>query len=160
MCIENLTLEDRICPCGCGQSVPVYLGQLRYGPDNHAGFAVTHMEHCESGPHVWFMLRSGPWVAGDDRDCWVTMHLYTDNDNVVTRIEDPDKSPFWRWEKRTDRYLTREEVLSQEGGKDWAIDRRLDFEAHHQPTVHFLLRPSGAQHAGRRGIADDDFTSN
>lgn len=124
--------------------MPVSQGQLRYGPDQIAYFSVAHMEHCDSGPHVWLMLGSGPWFSGDTRNCWVTLHLYTDDENVVTRIEDPDESPFWKWPRDDARYLTRAEVLSQEGGKEWAINRRLDFEKHHQPTEAFL-RGSDAQ---------------
>lgn len=138
MCIDRVSRVNRICPCGCEQSIPVFWGELQYGPDRRVAFAAAHMEHCDNGPHVWLLLGSGPWFADDERNCWVTMHLYTDEDNVVTRIEDPEESPFWRWERRQDRYLTREEVLSHEGGKEWAIDRRLDFEEHHVATADFL----------------------
>lgn len=140
MCIQSITSEDRICPCGCEQRFPVYSGRLQYGPDREAAFSVAHMHHGDSGPHVWLLLGSGPWFAGDDRNCWVTLHLFTDEENVITRIEDPSKSPFLHWEDRADRYLTREEVLSQEGGKDWAIDRRLDLENHHAATAEFLRK--------------------
>ena len=145
MCIESIASEDRICPCGCGQQFPVYSGRLKYGPGHEAYFAVAHMEHCDSGPHVWFLLGSGPWFDGDTRNCWVTMHLFTDEENVITRIEDPQKSPFWHWQDSSDRYLTRDEVLSQEGGKDWAINRRLDFENHHPATAQFLRGDERAQ---------------
>lgn len=145
MCIEKIDYETKVCPCGCEQKVPVFVGELRYLGENFVNFAVTHMEHCSSGPHVWLALGTGPWFADDERNCWVTLHLYTDDENVVTRISDPEDSPFWRWRRDADRYLTRDEVLAQAGGKEWAIDRRLDFEEHHRATGDFLHRRLSAQ---------------
>lgn len=145
MCIETIDLETRICPCGCNQEVPVYVGKLRYGSDNFTEFAVTHMEHCSSGPHVWLVLGTGPWFADDDRNCWLTLHLHSDGENIATRISDPEDSPFWRWNTDDDRYLTRNEVFAQNGGKEWAIDRRLDFERHHRATSEFLIRPMSSE---------------
>ena len=96
------------------------------------------MQHCSSGPHVWMLFGSGPWFQGDKRNCWVTLHLWATETDVVTRIEDPSESPFWPSHPESERYLTRDEVLSQEGGKEWAIERRLDFERHHDETSAFL----------------------
>lgn len=140
MCIEPIELEMRVCPCGCEQPVPVYIGTLHYGEENFVNFTVTHMEQCSSGPHVWLMLGSGSWFADDDRNCWVTLHLYSDKENIITRVSDPKDSPFWRWKVDDDRYLSRDEVLAQDGGKEWAIERRLDFEEHHSATAQFLHR--------------------
>jgi hypothetical protein len=67
------------------------------------------------------------------------MHLYLDDqENVITRIEDPEESPLWPSRNQAYRYLTREEVLAHTGAKEWAIGRRLDFEDHHLPTKQFL----------------------
>ena len=139
--IRDVSSETRKCPCGCGQMFPVFWGSLWYKPDYEVKFIAAHLEHCDSGPHVWFLLGSGPWFQGDDRNCWVTMHLYVDDDeNLVTRIEDPEESPLWPSLNQSYRYLLREEVLAQDGAKEWAIGRRLDFENHHAPTGEFLRR--------------------
>ena len=136
--IGDVSSETWRCPCGCGQVFPVFFGTLRYSGDYELKFLAAHLEHCDSGPHVWFMLGSGPWFE-DGRNCWITMHLYIDDDdNVVTRIEDPEGSPLWPSRNQEYRYLSREEVLTQEGAKEWAIGRRLDFEKHHSLTEHFL----------------------
>jgi len=71
--------------------------------------------------------------------------IYTDDDNIVTRIENPEKSPYWKWPKDDARYLTREEVLSQEEAKQWVIDRRLDFVENHHSTANFLRGASDAK---------------
>jgi hypothetical protein len=137
--IGDVISETQQCPCGCGQVFPVFFGSLRYNPDYELKFVAAHLVHCDSDPHVWFLLGSGPWFQGDDRNCWVTMHLYVDDDgNVVTRIEDPEESPLWPSRNQAYRYLSREEVLAQNGAKEWAIGRRLDFENHHSPTGQFL----------------------
>ena len=137
--IGDVISETRQCLCGCGQVFPVFWGNLRYNTDYEVKFVAAHLVHRDSGPHVWFLLGSGPWFQGDDRNCWVTMHLYVDDDgNVVTRIEDPEESPLWPSRNQAYRYLSREEVLAQDGAKEWAIGRRLDFENHHSPTEQFL----------------------
>ena len=137
--IREVRSKTWLCPCGTGHEFQVFWGSLRYSPDYEVKFVAAHLEHSDSGPHVWFLLGSGPWVQGDDRNCWVTMHLYLDDqENVITRIEDPEESPLWSSRNLEYRYLTREEVLAQNGAKEWAIGRRLDFEYHHLPTKQFL----------------------
>jgi len=141
MSIKKINIETKVCPCGCDQEVLLYKGELRYGTDSFVNFAVSHMEHCSSGPHVWLVLGTGSWFANDDRNCWVTLHLHSDGKDIATRISDPEDSPFWRWRTDDDRYLTRQEVLAQDGGKEWAINRRIEFEEQHRATTEFLIRP-------------------
>lgn len=138
MCIETIFESSRNCPCGCGQVFPVFTGRLRYGAEDEVTFKAAHLNHCESGPHLWLLLGSGPWFEGDARNCWVTLHVWVDDKNVKTSITDPTESPFWLERTDKERYLTRDEVLSQKGGKEWAIERRLDFEEHHKPTERFI----------------------
>jgi hypothetical protein len=137
--IEDLLAETMQCHCGCGQVFPVFFGRLRYSDDYGLVFVAGHLVHGDSGPHVWFTLGSGPWFEGDNRNCWVTMHVYVDeDDNVVTRIEDPEASPLWPSRNQEYRYLTREEVLARDDAKEWAIGRPLDFVNHHSATRQFL----------------------
>ena len=145
--IAFANLEQRKCPCGCGQLFPVFTGNLDYGPDSYTVFQAAHLKHAGSGPHVWLLLRTGPWVKDDARDCWVTLHLYLDQrhkeEGIVTFITDPEKSPFWPGRSEEHRYLRREEVLRQPGGQEWAIARRLEFERQHKPTYEFLNEAGG-----------------
>jgi hypothetical protein len=137
--IEDVLADTMQCHCGCGQEFPVFFGRLRYSDDYELVFVAAHLVHGNSGPHVWFTLGSGPWFDDDNRNCWVTMHIYVDDDdNVVTRIEDPEESPFWPSRNQEYRYLSREEVLALDGAKDWAIGRRLHFVNHHSATSQFL----------------------
>lgn len=138
MCIDNVIESSRICPCGCGNTFPVYSGRLNYGVNQSTLFSVAHMLHCPDGATAWLHLCSGSWFADDDRNCWVTMQLFADSDNVVTTIKDPEASPLWPTREMSARYLRRAEVLAQDGGKDWAINCRLGIEEHHDATQRFL----------------------
>lgn len=146
MCIETISESQKTCPCGCEQVFPAFTGTLRYGPEQIVAFRAGHLR--DPGPHLWLQLGSGPWFEDDGRDCWVTLHLWVDGTEVKTSISDPAKSPFWPEHSDKERYLSREEVLSREGGKEWAIARRLDFEEHHKPTERFLNEPQGVVAAG------------
>jgi hypothetical protein len=143
MCIESVTDSSHLCPCGCGNTFPVYSGRVRYGADLSASFSVAHILHCPDGATAWLHLRSGSWFDDDDRNCWVTMQLFADSENVVTTIRDPESSPLWPSRDHSERYLSRAEVLAQNGGKEWAINCRLGIEEHHAPTQQFL-RGGGA----------------
>ena len=63
---------------------------------------------------------------------------------IVTRVEEPDNSPFLESKCYGERRLARDEVLSKEGGLEWALERRDDFGRHHQPSSTLLLRDVGA----------------
>ena len=122
----------------------MYIGNMQYGDMGRIAFQVAHLEHCDSGPHVWLMVGSGPWFDNDDRDCWVTLHLWQEDNEVKTSISDPQMSPFWASAEPKNRYLLREEVLAQPGGREWAIDRRLEFVNLHLPTDKFVNGSSEA----------------
>ena len=134
---ETLGTVQRNCPCGCEQMYPVYWGRMTYGAYGEFVFAVAHLRHRNGGPHAWLQLGSGPWFD-DDRPCLITLHVYVDDSNILTSIQDPQESPFWPPPDAGPRLLTRAEVLSREGGKEWAVARRLDLERHHPPTAQFL----------------------
>ncbi len=144
MSLEGVTEKQHECPCGCGNSFPIYSGRLNYGQEQSIRFSVAHMLHCSKGATAWLHLCSGSWFADDDRNCWVTMQLWADKNEVATTIKDPQESPLWLARAASDRYLTREEVLAQQGGKNWAIDRRLEIEEQHAETRQYLQGPAGA----------------
>jgi len=139
MCIESIKSGPRACRCGCGQVFSSYTGLLRYGPDNLVFFNAAHLSHGDSGPHLWLLLGSGPWFVDDSRGCWLTLHTWIAEDSVTAKVEEPDNSPFSESGCFGERCLTRNEVLSKQGGLEWAIERRDDFVRHHQPSKAFLL---------------------
>ena len=146
MPIAFANVDKQTCPCGCGQVFSVFTGNLDYASDSSAIFQAAHLKHADD-PHVWLLFRTGPWVRGDPRDCWVTLHLYLRDQDIVTVIADPQESPLWPTRSQEHRYLTRSEVLQQPGGKEWVIERRLEFEEQHRPTHEFLNESAGASPA-------------
>ena len=144
MCIESIKSGSRACRCGCGQLFANFSGLLRYGPDNLVAFHAAHLSHGDSGPHLWLLLGSGPWFSDDSRGCWLTLHTWVAEDNVIAKVEEPGNSPFSESDCHGERRLTRNEVLAKHEALEWAIARRDDFVRHHQPSSAFLLGGVGA----------------
>jgi hypothetical protein len=137
--IHRSEREERACPCGCGQQFPLFKGRMDYGDDRSVLFRAAHLSHPATGPHLWLVLGSGAWFDDDERDCWVVLHVWLDDDNMVTRIEDAADSPFREGDVFDERLLTRAEVQAKEGAAEWAIDRRVEFAVRHEETAAFFL---------------------
>src|SRR5512138_1881397 len=93
MSIKSEQKETRICDCGCKQSYPVFSGLMSYGKESLVAYSVAHLQH-RGDPHVWLLIGSGPWFENDARGCWVVLHTWIADDKLITRIEDPENSPF------------------------------------------------------------------
>jgi len=138
MSVESVRAESLACDCGCGQVFPLYSGVLRYGAENLVAFRAAHLIH-DSGPHLWLLLGSGPWFDGDGGS-WVTLHSWLAESEIIARVEDPDHSPFTDQHVYGEQRLTRDQVLSKQGGLEWAVERREDFIRGHPPSAAFLLQ--------------------
>lgn len=138
MCLHDLQATQRSCPCGCGHSYAVFEGRLQYAPDKTTAFRVAHMSHNGSGPHVWMAFQFPPRVGDSTCDYWIAAHLWVDDGQIITRIEDAADAPFWSAGTDGVRLLTREEVAAHPDGMNWAISRRLQFEEHHRDTAAFI----------------------
>lgn len=138
MCLDQVSATEKLCPCGCGKSFKAFTGRLLYGEDRSAIFQAAHMIHDAGDPHVWLALRTGSWLDGETRDCWVAAHMWIDDGQVITRVEDAASSPFFSDRDVGHRLLTRDEVAAQPGGVEWVIARRLQFEEHHHETLAFI----------------------
>ncbi|MFZ6758751.1 hypothetical protein ACO0K9_16215 [Undibacterium sp. Ji50W] len=138
--IEKQTSERCDCPCGCGQSASLLSGSFNYTTDRYVVFRTVLLQCDEGGAHVWSILRSGPWFKDDKRDCWLTLHTWINEKNLATRIEDPENSPFSKLFLFTERLLTREEVLLQPGGKEWAFRVHGGLIVKHKEISAFLLK--------------------
>lgn len=139
MSITSNKRELRKCPCGCEQQFPMYTGFLRYGEDNSTAFRAAHLAHADTGPHLWLALGSGPWFEDDERGCWLVLHSWLADGNLVTRVEEPGDSPFRPEDVFDERLLTRAEVMSHDGGLQWAMERGEQFAVEHRPTSDFFL---------------------
>jgi len=141
MSIELIDTEERVCNCGCENSFPVYSGWIRDDDGGEWGFSVAHLRHGESGgPHSFLLLGTGPWFKNDPRNCWVTFHTWLDNETIVTRLEDWEKTPFQPQDTVGGRLLLREEVLSIPEQFEGVFEIYDLFKDQHLPTAEFLLR--------------------
>ena len=142
--IEKGTFDELSCPCGCGQSIKFLSGILNYEISRRAVFRTCLLQCKENGPHVWSQLGTGPWIENDARDCWVTLHTWVHDENLITRVEDPENSPFPNTYENDERLLTRQEVLAQAGGKEWAFATHDILTAEHDAISSFILELSSA----------------
>jgi hypothetical protein len=142
--IEESTGEVRSCPCGCGQEARLLSGRLNYESSRYAVFRTILLKCSEGGPHVWSLLGAGPWFEGDNRDCWLTLHTWVKDDNLITQVENPEDSPFPKLFEFRERLLTREEVFSQAGGKEWAFEVHDSLQTEHDEISTFILGLAGA----------------
>jgi hypothetical protein len=152
MGIEHLKSGSIECPCSCNSVFPMFSGLLKYGTSNEVAFRIAHFSHEDSGPHLWLLLGSGPWFQDDTRGCWVTLHSWVASDSVIAKVEEPECSPFTAQHAFEERRLSREEVLSQNGGLQWAIERREELLRLHPESSRFLLGINDARplvHADR-----------
>src|ERR1043165_867086 len=95
MCLEQVSAAEEMCPCGCGRTFKAFAGRLLYGENRSAEFRTAHMAHDPADPHVWLAFRTGSWLDAETRDCWVAAHLWTEDGQVITRVEDAASSPFF-----------------------------------------------------------------
>ena len=142
--IERGKFEERSCPCGCGQSFKFLSGYLNYEASHRAAFRTCLLQCKTNGPHVWSQLKTGPWIESDARDCWTTLHTWVHKENLITRVEDPENSPFSNTHEINERLLTRQEVLDQAGGKEWASAIHDILTSEHDPISSFILELTSA----------------
>lgn len=139
MSIKSIKTESLTCSCGCGSVFPLYSGLLQYGSGSEVAFRMAHLSHQGGGSHLWLLLGSGPWFKDDARGCWLTLHSWISSESVIAKIEEPEQSPFSVRHVFDERRLTRQEVLSQSGALEWAIERREELLRLHRESWHFLL---------------------
>ena len=139
MPLSDLKSTKHDCPCGCGNGIDILEGRYEYQTGSNAIFR-SALFPCKRGePHVWTQLGTGPWIEGDARDCWITLHTWADSENLSTNIAEHSESPFKVLFETKERTLTREEVFAQPGGKEWAFEVNDALNANHQAISEFLL---------------------
>ena len=113
-------------PCNCGRDhdMKIIRGVFNYADGSNTIFCVGLIEH-QDDRHVWVSFITGEWPGTNEEDCFVTSHVWLTSDNRIMRIEDSSSSPF-EAEEVFDCYpVTREQVLAQNGAKDWFINTYL-----------------------------------
>ena len=116
----------------------MYSGWLEYESDSALAFRIAHFSHSEQSSNLWLLLGTGPWNEEDDTGCWVVIRSWVADGDLTLRIEDAEDSPFDGDHISQERFLSRKEVLDQSGGLEWAVARRDDLLALHNPSFEFL----------------------
>ena len=111
-------VED--CPCGCQRQVPHLFGEIRRDSSSLV-FRAYLMQDTKDKPNLWLMLVTGPW--GDDpRDCAIVVQAISEPKGVRAYLTEQKQSPWKDIRIEELRFLNRDEVLLQDGGKDWVFN--------------------------------------
>ena len=122
--IENKKESFRKCNCGKDHDIKIIHGRFHYSEENHVGIVVALIEH-EEDRHVWVSFITGEWPRTNHDDCYVTAHIWANPEGRVMEIKDSSSSPFFENEVYECYPVTREQVLAQEGAKEWFINTYL-----------------------------------
>ncbi|TQV88268.1 hypothetical protein [Aliikangiella coralliicola] len=74
-----------------------------------------------AGANMWLMLHTGPWEPYEI-DCAVLIHSVAGENGVTAYLKDQCDSPWKETNTQELHFLSRDEVLRQEGGKNWAFE--------------------------------------
>lgn len=118
--IESRKELLRKCNCGEDHEIKIILGIFHYGEVNNVVFSVALIEHSKER-HVWVSFITGEWPETNHDDCYVTSHIWANSEGRVMEIEDSSSSPFEEKDVFESFPVTREQVLAQEGAKEWFI---------------------------------------
>ena len=122
--IEKRKESYRPCNCGRDHDMKIIRGVFNYADGSNTIFCVGLIEH-QDDRHVWVTFITGEWPGTNEEDCFVTSHVWLTPDNRIMRIEDSSSSPFDSEEVFDCFPVTREQVLAQDGAKDWFINTYL-----------------------------------
>ena len=115
----------RNCACGVDHQIKIIRGMFHYSDSSHTAFCVALIEN-QNERHIWVSFITGEWPGTNKPDCFVTSHIWSDTENRVMKIENSAISPFTA-EDTFDSYpVTRDQVLAQEGAKEWFIKTYLE----------------------------------
>ena len=122
--IENRSETSRKCNCSEDHEIKIINGIFHYSGENHVCAAIALIEHFGQ-KHIWVSPITGEWPGTGHEDCYVTSHIWTSDSEKMMHIEDSLASPFTSSEIFDFYPVTREQVLAQEGAKEWFIDTYL-----------------------------------
>ena len=122
--IENRSESFRKCDCGKDHDIKIINGMFYYIESNYVAFCVALIEHSKER-HVWVSFITGEWPETNHEDCYVTSHIWSNPEGRIMLIEDSSSSPFSEKDICESYPVTREQVLAQEGAKEWFIETYL-----------------------------------
>jgi hypothetical protein len=133
------TLE---CPCGCGQSLRAFDGELEIR-GQRLSFTVQLRDHGDDGRVAWMAVITGPWHDEDRLEgAWVTLRARVHEGQLQTRTVDPALSPFREvLEPRPLHAVSAADVEGRPGARDYFAELALTLCR--EPEVYgFLVTPA------------------
>lgn len=125
------------CPCGCERKVPLLVGSIE-AELMSPSFRVYLMDDG-TGPNMWMMLHTGSW-HDYECDCAIIIHSVLGEDGITSYLEEQSDSPWKKIDIPELHFLSRDEVINQEGGKEWVFET-FNYFLDNQAEVHeFLIR--------------------
>lgn len=122
--IDTRKESFRKCNCGKDHEIKIIHGMFYYAEGNEVAFCVALIEHSNER-HIWVSFITGEWPETNHDDCFVTSHIWSNSKGRVMEIKDSSSSPFEEKDIFGSYPVTREQVLSQEGAKEWLINTYL-----------------------------------
>jgi hypothetical protein len=110
----------RMCKCGRKHENKYIYGVLNYAEDSETIFCVALLEH-KNDRHIWLTFITGEWPETNHEDCAVTAHIHANDEGKVFTIKDGQDSPFLSKDIFECYQVTREQVISVSGAKEWFI---------------------------------------
>ncbi len=126
--IKNRKESFRQCNCGEDHLIRIIQGMFHYAEDNNVAFCVALIDH-QNEKHVWVSFITGEWPNTNHKDCYVSSHIWSNEEDRIMKIKDSSSSPF-KSEDVFDCFpVSREQVLAVDGAKEWFITTYLDLFA-------------------------------
>jgi hypothetical protein len=107
------------CPCGCERKVPLITGVIE--TEGACPFFRAYLMNDGSGANMWLMLHTGPW-EGFQKDCAVIIHSVVEDEGITSNLKSQSASPWKEVSIEELHFLSRKEVLAQDGAKDWVFE--------------------------------------
>ncbi len=120
--IESRKVYTRPCNCGRDHDAEIINGIFHYDENHHVIYIACLLEH-NGERFLWIGFVTGAWPGIDSENCIFVIQLYVKEEKLHMNISPDDKMPLTGKELLDAYVLTREEILSQPGAKDWIIEQ-------------------------------------
>ena len=118
--LEKVSKKSRPCTCGENHDLIIIQGALHYAEAAETIFVAGLAEH-NGEKHIWLSFITGEWPNTNQADCYVTCHVWKNFDQQIMQIENATEAPFLPAEVFNCYPVSREQVFSVEGAKEWYI---------------------------------------
>lgn len=113
---------------------------LHYSETGNAVFRAHLLEETAGDPQLWVLIGTGSWLPSETKGSWIAVRSWVADNELISRIQDPEDSPFSDADAFDERRLRRDEVSNQTGGPEWVFKCH-DLIVEHHPAVKHFIKP-------------------